>query len=76
MLECHAKVSVPVPRVIWATYSTPITSKPSHRKSPVQIHWLPLRPVFDSTGRLDEPFDIASVMDQKSNVFYLHLKTI
>jgi hypothetical protein len=59
---------------MWATYKTPITSKQTHRKSPVSIPWLLLRPVFDAIGRLARPFDIASVMKQKSIVLYLHLK--
>jgi hypothetical protein len=62
--------------LMWAIYGTPITSKQSNRKSPVYIPWLPLRPVLDSTGRFDRPFDFASGIDQKSIVLYLHLKGI
>jgi hypothetical protein len=56
--------------LMWATLSTPMTSKQLHRKFPIEISWLPLRPVFDSTGRLDRPFGIApeSIEDQWSSI--------
>jgi hypothetical protein len=37
---------------------------------------LPPRLAFDSIGRLDYPFNIVFVMDQRSIVFYLHFKAM
>jgi hypothetical protein len=58
------------------TSRTPVAGKQSQRKPSVQITCPPARPGFVSTGHLDRPFDMVSVMDQKSIVLNLrhHLK--